>query len=138
MFVSSNVTDTDFVVKVTDVFPTLGESGKPTSMLVQDGDFRMRWRDGPNATSPTPMVGGQVYSIDVSLGPVSYVFNTGHRIRVTVSSSNFPRFSVNPNTGAPVNASGPVKVAVHTLWHDAVHPSHVQLPVVSLDGMPEI
>lgn len=131
------MTDTDFAVKVTDVYPSLGDA-TPKSMLVQDGIVRMRWREGPMAAKPTPMVSGQVYSIAVELGPTSYVFNTGHQIRVTIASSNFPRFSVNPNTGAPLNAGGPSMVGIHTVWHDAVHLSHVALPVVSLSDMPEL
>lgn len=72
---SSNVTDTDFVVKVTDVWKDPLDPKKATSMMVQDGIVRMRWRDGPSASTPTPMVPGTVYEVSVSLGPTSYVFH---------------------------------------------------------------
>lgn len=133
LFVSSNVTDTDFVVKVTDVFPA-----STKSMLVQDGIVRMRWRDGPMAQSPSLMTPGTVYNVTVSLGPTSYVFNPLHRIRVTVASSNFPRFSANPNNGKPLVGGGDSVTAVQTVWHDVIHQSHLELPVVSLGDMPEI
>ena len=150
LFVSSNATDTDFAVKVTDVFPAVEDAGgqnaftgstsssKPTSMLVQDGIARMRWREGPMAAAPTPLVPGQVYNVTVDLGPTSYIFNPLHRIRVTVSSSNFPRFSANPNTGRPLSDAMPPTLAINTVFHDTVHQSYLELPVVRLEDQLEL
>jgi putative CocE/NonD family hydrolase len=64
------------------------------------------------------------------LYPTSNVFKAGHRIRLDISSSNFPRFDVNPNSGEPLNAHRRMVIATNTIYHDANHPSHVVLPVV--------
>ena len=138
LFVSSNQTDTDFVVKVTDVYPSL-EGKDAKSMLVQDGIVRMRWRNGPMATQPAaPLVPNEIVNVTVSLGPTSYIFNPLHRIRVTVTSSNFPRFSVNPNTGKPLTDGSPAELAINVVYHDAEHQSVLELPVVDLETMPEM
>jgi putative CocE/NonD family hydrolase len=130
LFVSSNCTDTDFVVKVTDVFPN------GTSLLVQDGIVRMRWRDG--GTQPSLIVPGLVYSVTVDIWSTSYIFNPSHAIRLTVTSSNSPRFSVNPNTGRPLVDTTPPVVALNSVFAGASHPSRLLLPVVSLDDLPEV
>ena len=73
---------------------------------------------------------GEIYRYEIDLWATSNVFKAGHRIRVYVSSSNFPRFNRNPNTGARnVHAEGMVK-ATQTIYHDAAHPSALVLPVV--------
>ncbi len=74
---------------------------------------------------------GTIYSLAIKLYPTSNVFKRGHRIRVDVSSSNFPRFDVNPNTGEPLNDNRRTSVAVNTVYHDAEHPSHIVLPIVA-------
>jgi putative CocE/NonD family hydrolase len=73
---------------------------------------------------------GTIYPLTVKLYPTSNIFKRGHRIRLDVSSSNFPRFDVNPNTGEPLNDHRRLNVATNTIHHDADHPSHVVLPVV--------
>ncbi len=73
---------------------------------------------------------GTIYPLTVKLYPTSNIFKRGHRIRLDVSSSNFPRFDVNPNTGEPLNDHRRLNVATSTIHHDADHPSHVVLPVV--------
>lgn len=104
--------------------------------LIQDGIFTMRWRDGGTEWSP-PMQTGQVYTIKISLWNTSYVFDKGHRLRVAVSSSNYPRFNNNPNdySSAAANHSG--IVANNTVWAGGVHQSHLDLPVVSLSQLPQ-
>lgn len=100
LFVSStNVNDTDWTAKLTDVDP----SG--VSRLVQDGIVRMRWRS--HRLAPEPVVPGEVTNITVSLWSTSYIFGAGHRIRLAVSSSNYPRFAPNPNTGLPLLIAAP-------------------------------
>ncbi len=76
---------------------------------------------------------GKVYPFTIKLYPTSNVFKKGHRIRVDISSSNFPRFDVNPNTGEPLNAHRRLVIATNTLHHDAAHPSHIVLPLVPID-----
>lgn len=134
LFVSSNATDTDFTVKITDVYPD------GTSRLLQDGIVRMRWRGAPyTGTSPRLLTPGTVYPVSVSLWNTSYVFNKGHQIRVAVSSSNSIRFSANPNNGLPLskNGTGPLIVAHNSLHLSPSTPSSITLPVVALSQLPQ-
>ena len=68
--------------------------------------------------------------LTVTLYPTSNLFKAGHRIRLDSSSSNFPRFDVNPNTGEPIGLSRRTAVADNTVYHDSQHPSHVVLPII--------
>jgi len=96
LFISSNCTDTDFTIKLTDVYP----DGR--SMLVTDGSLTVRYRH--NYTSEVLMSGNQndIYELLIDCWSTAYSFAPGHKIRVAISSSNFPRFATNPNTGAPL------------------------------------
>jgi len=96
LVISSNCTDTDFTIKLTDVYP----DGR--SMLVTDGSLTARYRY--NYTSEVFMSGNQniVYNLTIDCWSTAYSFAPGHKIRVTISSSNYPRFAKNPNTGAPL------------------------------------
>ena len=108
LFVGSDRPDTDFVAKLSDVFPN------GTSMLIQKGGLRMRWREGPFATEPAePLQPGRHYQITIEVGSVAYVLNKGHRLRLVVTSSTWPYFSVNPNTGARLEVP---PIATHTVW----------------------
>jgi putative CocE/NonD family hydrolase len=127
LFVASNCTDTDVTVKITDVFPN------GTSLLVQDGITRMRWRKG--GPQPSLLEPGAVYAVTVDVWSTSYVFNAGHAIRVVISASNYPRFSINPNTGRPLGDTSPPLVARNTVIMGPAHPSRVELPVVRLSEM---
>ena len=106
------------------------------SMLLQDGIVRMRWRDGPfaNATSP-PLLPDTPCAVNVTVGHMAYAVSPGHRIAIAISSYNFPRFSVNPNSGRPVNdTAGPRVVAHNAVLHDALHPSALILPLLSVSA----
>ncbi len=96
LFISSNCTDTDFTIKLTDVYP----DGR--SMLVTDGSLTVRYRY--NYTSEVFMSGNQkdIYELLIDCWSTAYSFAPGHKIRVAISSSNYPRFAKNPNTGAPL------------------------------------
>lgn len=96
LWISSNCTDTDFTIKLTDVYPD------NRSMLVTDGSLTVRSRE--NYTTDVFMLGNQldVYELWVDCWSSAYYFAPGHKIRVAISSSNYPRFAVNPNTGAPL------------------------------------
>ncbi|RME04551.1 MAG: CocE/NonD family hydrolase, partial [Deltaproteobacteria bacterium] len=122
LYVSSSAVDTDFTVKLTDVYP----DGR--SILLLDGILRMRYREGFDRE--VFMEPGTIYEITVDLWSTSIVVNRGHRLRVAVSSSNAPRFDVNPNTGEPIGEATTMVVATQTLYHDARHPSRLILPVV--------
>ncbi|HIE51077.1 MAG TPA: CocE/NonD family hydrolase [Armatimonadetes bacterium] len=123
LWAASSARDTDFTAKLCDVYP----DGR--SMLVTDGIIRARYREGLDRQ--VLLQPGRVYEFEIDLWTTSLVFNRGHRIRVDISSSNYPRFAVNPNTGEPFSLEPTRKVkARNTIYHDAAHPSHILLPVV--------
>jgi len=122
LFVSSTAVDTDFTAKLVDVFP----DGKARNLT--DGILRMRYRD--SLDSPKLMTPGEVYKVTVDAGVTSNVFLAGHRIRVEISSSNFPRFDRNPNTGGPVADAKEALKARQTVYHEHQRYSYALLPVV--------
>jgi hypothetical protein len=123
--VASTALDTDFTAKLVDVFP----DGRARNLT--DGILRMRYRD--SLENPKLMTPGEVYKVMVDAGVTSNVFLAGHRIRLEISSSNFPRFDRNPNTGGPVaDASAKdMRRATQTVYHEHERYSYVLLPVVS-------
>jgi len=82
----------------------------------------------------TLMQPGEIYQLTVNLYPTSNIFKRGHRLRLDVSSSNFPRFDINPNTGEPLNDNRQTKIAINTVYHDVSRPSQLILPVVSANA----
>lgn len=132
LFVSSDAVDTDFTAKIMDLY----EDGR--SMLVQDSILRMRWRginSDPwmNETAP-PMVKGKIYNITIDIGYMSWIFNPGHVLRISISSSNHKRFSINYNSGLfVINGSTNAVNATNTIYYGSSYPSRVELPVVDLD-----
>jgi predicted acyl esterase len=121
--VSSTAKDTDFIVRISDVYP----DGR--SMLVMDYVRRARYRDGYE--KEVAMEPGRVYPVNFDVGWVSLIFNEGHRIRVTVSSTGAPFYEPNPNTGEPLTLEPPDKtvVAENTVYLDRPHASRVVAPV---------
>lgn len=77
-----------------------------------------------------PLEPGKPYEFTIEMHPTSLVFRRGHRIRIDISSSNFPRFDVNPNTFEPLNQQRRSRVAVNSICHDPLHPSRIVLPVI--------
>jgi len=133
LYVSSDAKDTDFMVKISDVYPT-GEA-----RIIQDNAFRMRWKDGWEA--PSYMKKGEVYEVNMNIWNTSYIVAPGHALRFSVASSNFPRFSVNPNNGlvlADPNYPGQNITAKNTLYHSLRYPSKFSLPVVFKHQLPEV
>ena len=124
IWITTNVPDTDIVIRLTDVYP----DGR--SMLVADGIIRARYYNSPDFTSFEYLEPGQPYLLSIDIGPTSIIFNTGHRIRISITSSNWPRFSINPNTGEMFFTEGELgQKAITTILHDAKHPSAIILPV---------
>jgi uncharacterized protein len=121
LFIASDCPDTDFTVKLTDVYP----DGR--SLLVTDGIRRASLRK--SFEKREPLVAGEVYELEVDLWSTSLIFNKGHQIRIAVSSSNSPRFEPNPNTGDPHPVSGKSRVANNTVFLSADYPSHIVLPI---------
>ena len=122
LYVSSSAKDTDFTVKLIDVYPD------GTAYNVQEGILRARYREGWD--KQVLMAPGQVYPITVNVHATSNYFGPGHRIRVEVSSSNFPRFDRNLNTGGNNSRDTAMVVARNVIYHSMKYPSHVLLPMV--------
>lgn len=123
LYASSDRTDTDFVVRLTDVAPD------GTSMLVVDGARKGRFRNG--VTSQSLLTPGAVYSFQVDLPATAISFKAGHKIRVVVTSSNYPRYYANRNDGGTLyDTNAPYLVAQNTILHDATHPSQLVLPTL--------
>jgi putative CocE/NonD family hydrolase len=125
---ASSAVDTDFTVKLIDVYPASPDFPGGFDLNIGDGILRARFRE--SLKKEVLMQPGTVYPLTIRLYPTSNVFKRGHRIRVDLSSSNFPRFDVNPNTGEPLNNHRRRIVATNTVYHDADHPSHILLPIV--------
>jgi len=122
LYAASSARDTDFTAKLVDVCPDR------TAWNLTDGIIRARYRNSD--TEPELIEPGKVYKYEIDLWVTSNVFLEGHRIRVEVSSSNFPRFDRNPNTGHPFGQDAEVATADQTIYHNADYPSHLFLPVI--------
>jgi len=127
LYVSSNRKDTDFSVRITDVYP----DGR--SMLVGDGIVKARFHSSPDFTIENFLVPDSVYLLSVDLWSTAITFAPGHRIRVSVSSANYQKFEMNPNTGAKFKIDDrDVKVARNRIYSDLEYSSCIVLPVQSL------
>ena len=93
-----------------------------------DSIVRARYRQ--SLEKAVMMKPGQVYPVRIEMYPTSLVFGKGHRIRLDISSSNFPRFDVNPNTGEPLNDNRRWQTAENAVYYDADRPSHILLPMI--------
>ena len=122
VFVSSSAVDTDLSVRLCDVYPD------GASYLIAEGMLRLRHRRSMERDEP--LVPGQVEEVAVDCWSTSIVFNRGHRLRVAVTSSNYPRFDLNPGTGGPWSASGGRVEQANRIYCDARHASRLLLPVV--------
>ena len=129
LWVSSTARDTDFTAKLLDVHPPSMAWPEGFHMPLCDSILRARFREGYD--KEVLMEPGALYEIVIELPPVSNLFKTGHRIRLDVASSNFPRFDVNPNTGELLGRHSGQIPARNTVYLDARHPSRISLPVVS-------
>ena len=115
LWVSSEAPDLDLVVRITDVDP------QGVSMNVQEGAQRVSLRNGPRAY--VPLVPGEPVRVEVGVRELAWRFGAGHRLRVQVAASAFPRLARNPQTGDTANRARELRAARHRLWHDDRHPS---------------
>ncbi|MBZ5516415.1 MAG: CocE/NonD family hydrolase [Acidobacteriia bacterium] len=122
LYASSSAVDTDFTAKLVDVWPN------GFAQNLTDGILRARYRNSQE--KPEFMNPGEVYKFTIDLWATSNVFKAGHKLRLEVSSSNFPRFDRNLNTGEPAASSGRMVKATNAVYHDREHPSALVLPVV--------
>ena len=128
LFVASSAPDTDFTAKLIDVYPPSQDYPEGYHLYVSDGIIRCRYRE--SFSYETMMEQGKIYQVTITLPPTSNLFAAGHRIRVDISSSNFPRFDLNPNTGEPMGRHTHMQVADNLVFCDHEHPSHILLPIV--------
>ena len=129
LWVSSTAPDTDFTIKIMDVYPSSQDYPEGFAMNLHDGIVRMRYRNGRRKAKLIEP--GKIYEVTLPFNSTSNLFKRGHRIRVDISSSNFPRYDVNPNTGRALGVQGPVRTAENTLYHSKEYPSQVILPVAA-------
>ena len=128
LWIASDAPDTDFTIKLLDVYPPNEDYPDGYAMNLTDGILRCRYRD--SWEQPSLMEPGRVYLIAIEAFPTSNLFKAGHRIRIDVSSDNFPHFDFNPNTGEPEGKATRTQVATNRVFVDQDHPSHVVLPVI--------
>ena len=129
LWVSSSAVDTDFTARLLDIYPPSDDYPSGYHLNLTDSIIRTRYRNGfEKAEFMEP---GEVYEVAISLTPIGNLFKAGHRIRLDVSSSNFPRFDVNPNTGEPLGRHTHTVVARNSVHLDRDRPSHVVLPIIT-------
>lgn len=131
LFVSSDCVDTDMTIKLIDEYPPSADYPHGFAMNLTDGILRLRYRK--SWEHPQPLVPGEIVEVEVEAFATANRFCAGHRIRLDVSSSNFPHFDLNPNTGAPAGQPSAWKVAHNRLHVDRTRPSRLQLVVLPPD-----
>jgi uncharacterized protein len=122
LYASSSARDTDFTAKLADVYP----DGR--AIHLAEGILRARHRK--SLTSVEFLQPGEVEEFRISLAPTSNVFLRGHRLRIEISSSNFPRFDRNLNTDEAIGFGTTWKIAHQTVLHTSQYPSHIVLPII--------
>ena len=128
LWISSNCPDTDFTAKLIDVYPPNEDYPQGFAMNLTDGIMRARYRD--SWIEPRFMTPGEVYELTIEPFPTCNLFKAGHRIRLDISSSNFPHFDVNPNTGEPEGRGLRTRIALNRVFMDRDRPSHLVLPII--------
>lgn len=139
MKIASDRVDTDFDIRLTDVYP----DGR--SMLINDGTMRMRFRNGENAADTALMTANQIYDCTITMPNTANTFLAGHKIRVDVTSSNYPRFNRNMNTGGPMYPGNNMDVlvssvtAANTVYANTTNTSYITLPLLGyITGVDEV
>ncbi len=126
LWASSSAPDTDFVARLIDVQP----DGYAQNLT--DGIIRARYRNFSKDEQPTLIEPAKAYEYEIDLWATSNVFKAGHAIRLDITSSNFPRWDRNPNTGHEFGADEELAVAHQSILHDSEHPSYIVLPIVPI------
>jgi putative CocE/NonD family hydrolase len=124
LFASTDGRDTDWMIRLVDVYPD------GFAMNIAEGILRARFRQGLDKMQL--LEPNQVYDFDIDMSGTANVFQKGHRIRVDITSSNFPQFDRNPNTGEPLGTSSRIRTASQTVHHGGAQASHIVLPVVAV------
>ena len=133
LWISSDAPDTDFTAKLIDMYPPNSDYPEGFAMNLTDGIFRCRFHQ--SWSDPEFLESGRIYEITIEPFATANLFKRGHRIRLDISSSNFPHFDVNPNSGeSPALARAP-RIAVNTVHLGSAHPSHLVLPIVPVSAL---
>lgn len=125
LYAASDRTDTDFAVRLTDVYPN------GSSIILVQGICRARFRN--SLSTEQLMTPGVVYQIPVLIQNLAWTFRIGHRLRLVVSSADYPMYALNLNNGGPMYTNGTPLVAHNTIYHDAAHPSHLDFQILPAD-----
>jgi uncharacterized protein len=131
--VASNCVDTDFTAKLIDVHPMNADYPRGFAMNLCDGILRCRYRK--SWVKPALMTPGKAYEITIEPFATCNLFKAGHRIRLDISSSNFPRYDVNSNTGEPEGRAQTKRIATNTVFVDRRRASHIILPIVPVKAL---
>ncbi|MEW6358509.1 MAG: CocE/NonD family hydrolase [Planctomycetota bacterium] len=133
LWVSTDGPDTDFTAKLLDIYPPSPNYPNGCALNITDSIMRLRFRNSFEKEELAEP--GKVYEISFEMYPSANLFAQGHQIRVDISSSNYPRFEVNPNTGGALGVERRTRTAENSVYHSKSRPSHILLPVVK--GQPE-
>jgi uncharacterized protein len=128
LWVASDGPHTDFTAKLVDVHPPSADYPDGFAMNLTEGLLRLRYRD--SWEQPTLMTPGEVYAVTIELFPIGNLFMPGHRLRLDISSSNFPHFDVNPNSGEPEGSMEHPRIAENRVFVDRERPSHIVLSII--------
>ena len=132
LWVSTDCPDTDFTVKLIDWYPPSDDYPQGYAMNITDGIFRLRYREGWDREIFA--AAGEVYKIRIEPFATSNLFQKGHRLRIDISSSNYPHFDINPNTASPVGYASSAVIAENRVWCCAKYPSQIRLPIAQTGG----
>lgn len=132
LWVATSSVDTDFTAKLLDVYPPCPAYPYGYALNLTDSIMRLRYRNGRERGEPVRP--GEAVPVTITLYPTGNLFMPGHRIRLDISSSNFPRFDVNPNTGEPIGQDRRRVVADNTVFHERGRASRIILPVIPPGG----
>ena len=128
LWVSSTAVDTDITAKLVDVYPPNTDYPDGYDLNIADAILRLRYRE--SFEEEKLLTPNEVVPITIMLPPTSNLFNQGHRIRLDISSSNFPRFDLNPNTGEPMGQHTRMIMAENRVYWGEKRPSHILLPLI--------
>jgi uncharacterized protein len=128
LWIASDCPDTDITAKLIDLYPPNEDYREGFAMNLTEGLLRLRYRD--SWERPMPLVPGEACAITVELFPTANLFARGHRLRLDISSSNFPHFDVNPNSGEPEGSMEQPRVAENRIFVDSQRPSHIVIPII--------
>ena len=130
LWASSSETDTDFTAKLIDVVPPSTSYPEGLAINLSDSIIRTRYRN--NWSSPEPMIPNNPYEFIFELYPTSNIFNSGHKIRLDISSSNWPRFDINPNTFSSSHMDKSYRLAKQRVFHNIEHQSFIEFHIRSI------